>query len=81
MTFTPEGEAPVEFYVLEQTRIGGSEYLLVTEKEEGDSDALILKDVSEEDTEEKTYEAVSDDKELSAVADVFKTLLDDVDFI
>ena len=29
ITFRPEGEEPVEFYVLEQTRIGGHNYILV----------------------------------------------------
>ena len=46
ITFRPEGEEPVEFYVLEQTRIGGHNYILVTDVEEGDGDALILKDMS-----------------------------------
>ena len=39
ITFYPEeanGEA-VSFFVLEQTRIGGVNYILVTEEEEGDS--------------------------------------------
>ena len=35
ITFNPEGEEPVEFYVLEQTRIGGTNYILVTDFEEG----------------------------------------------
>ena len=39
ITFRPEGEEPVEFYVLEQTRIGGHNYILVTDVEEGDGDA------------------------------------------
>ena len=34
----------VEFFVLEQTRIGGTDYILVTDMEDGDGDALILKD-------------------------------------
>ena len=34
ITFRPEGEEPVEFYVLEQTRIGGHNYILVTDVEE-----------------------------------------------
>ena len=42
ITFRPEGEETVEFYVLEQTRIGGHNYILVTDVEEGDGDALIL---------------------------------------
>lgn len=78
--FQAVGEEPVEFYVLEQTTIGGVNYILVTEEEEGDSDALILKDLSNVGDEEADYVIVEDDKELKAVADIFESLLDDVSF-
>lgn len=78
--FQAVGEEPVEFYVLEQTTVGGVNYILVTEEEEGDSDALILKDLSNDGDEEADYVIVEDDKELKAVADIFESLLDDVSF-
>lgn len=81
ITFNPEGEDPVEFYVLEQTRIGGTNYILVTDFEEGDGEALILKDVSADGEEESIFTIVSDDKELAAVAGVFESMLDDVEFV
>jgi hypothetical protein len=77
---TEEGEV-LSLYVLEQTRLGGVNYLLVTDEEDGDADALILKEISDEKDEEGLYEIVSDDNELSAVAAVFEDLLDDVKFI
>ena len=80
-TFQPEGENPVEFYVLEQTRIGGINYILVTDFEEGDGEALILKDLSKDGEEESVFAIVSDDDELSAVAGVFESMLDDVTFV
>ncbi len=80
ITFNPEGEEPVEFYVLEQTRIGGCNYILVTDCEEGDGEALILKDMSEDGDEESVFTIVSDDEELSAVAGVFENMLEDVEF-
>ena len=80
-TFRPEGEEPVEFYVLEQTRIGGHNYILVTDVEEGDGDALILKDMSQDGEEESIYDVVSDDEELEAVSGVFADMLEDVDLI
>ena len=49
ITFTVNGNGTlekVEFYVLEQTKIGGTDYILVTDMEDGDGDALILKDLS-----------------------------------
>ena len=79
ITFQPEGEEPVEFYVLEQTRIGGIDYILVTDEEEGDGEALILKDMSRDGEPEGLYTIVSDDQELEAVAGVFENMLEDVE--
>ncbi|MEF2618168.1 DUF1292 domain-containing protein [Firmicutes bacterium OM08-11AC] len=81
ITFRPEGEEPVEFYVLEQTRIGGHNYILVTDVEEGDGDALILKDMSQDGEEDSIYDVVSDDEELEAVSGVFADMLEDIDLI
>lgn len=81
ITFHSDGEAPVDFYVLEQTRIGGYNYILVTDSEEGDGEALILKDMSQDGEEESVYVIVSDDEELNAVAGVFENMLDDVEFV
>ncbi len=80
ITFNPEGEEPVEFFVLEQTRIGGFNYILVTDFEEGDGEALILKDISKDGEEESVFTIVSDDDELEAVASVFENMLDDISF-
>ena len=55
ITFDPDGNGPVDFYVLEQTRLGGVDYLLVTDAEEGDGDAMILKDLSSEQETEALY--------------------------
>ncbi len=78
IAFTPDGEETVWFYVLEKTKIGGINYILVTEEEEGDCDAMILKEVSKEENAESVYEIVEEDTELSAVAAVFENLLQDV---
>ncbi len=79
--FTPDGEEAVAFYVLEQTRLGGVDYLLVTDSEKEDGEALIMRDISAADEEEALYEIVTDDEELSAVAAVFENMLDDVDLL
>lgn len=79
LIFEPEEGDPVEFYVLEQTKLGGISYILVTEEEEGDGEALILKDISTSEEEEAIYEVVEDETELGAVAAVFKDLLEDVE--
>lgn len=69
-----------EFYVLEQTRIAGISYLLVTETEDEDGEAWILKDLSADGETDALYEIVDDDEELDAVSRVFSEMLDDVDF-
>ena len=61
--FGEDNENPIEFFVLEQTTISGINYILVTDKEEGDSEALILKDISDREDEEAIYEIVEDDEE------------------
>ncbi len=73
--FSPDGEEAVEFYCLEQTVIGARTYLLVTDEEDGDSEALILRDDSDIKDEEAVYSIVDDDRELEAVAGVFRKLL------
>ena len=77
--FTPEGEEPVQFCVLEQTRLGGIDYILVTDSEEGDGEALILRDMSAVDDKEAVYEIVTEDEELNAVAAVFENMLEDIE--
>jgi uncharacterized protein YrzB (UPF0473 family) len=70
----------VEFYVLEQTKINGKNYILVTEDEEGDCDCYIMRESVESDGE-TTYDMVEDDTELNAVAKVFAEMMDDVDIV
>ncbi|MBE6006474.1 MAG: DUF1292 domain-containing protein [Sarcina sp.] len=92
--FMPEGEKhPVDFYVLEETRLTGKQYLLVTDSEEGDGEALILradrKETASPDTDtamtktadqdpEITYEIVEDEKELSAVLLLMRDSLEEL---
>ncbi|MCR5798672.1 MAG: DUF1292 domain-containing protein [Lachnospiraceae bacterium] len=81
ITFCPDGDEPVDFFVLEQTRVNGVNYILVTDFEEGDGEALILKDMSKDEDKESVYAIVDDDTELKAVAGIFEDLLDDVTFV
>jgi uncharacterized protein YrzB (UPF0473 family) len=79
ITFNPDGEESVQFYVLGQTRLGGFDYILVTDSEEGDGEAMILKDTSPHEDPQAVYEAVTDDDELHAVAELFSDILEDED--
>ncbi len=79
-TFDDTNET-VAFYVLEQTKINGSTYILVTdsEDEEEDAECLIMKELSVGANEECIYEIVEDDMELKAVSGVFEELLENTD--
>lgn len=82
ITFVPDGEETVDFYVLEQTTIAGVNYILVTDAEEDEEgEAYILKDISDSDAEERVYVMVEDDNEFDAVSAVFENMLDDIDLI
>lgn len=69
----------LEFYVEEQAKIGGCDYLLVSDSQEEESQAYILKDVSTQDSGIADYVFVEDEGELGAVSKVFEQMLDDVD--
>ena len=61
ITFTLEDGETVDFYVLEQTRLGGIDYILVTDSEDEDGEALILKDISAPEDMEALYERLDDE--------------------
>ena len=71
-----DGNGEDEFFVLEQTKINGATYILVTDSEEDDAECLILKETGVQT--DKMYEIVEDDTELLAVSKVFEELLEDV---
>lgn len=77
--YDEDSKEEIEFFVLEQTRLNGITYLLVTEEAEGDSDAFIMEEVNGEN-DELVYEMVEDDRVLEGLAKIFAELLEDVDF-
>ncbi|MDO4619884.1 MAG: DUF1292 domain-containing protein [Lachnospiraceae bacterium] len=81
VTFTAADGTETEFYVEEQTRVNGKNYLLVTDSQEGDANALILKDISEDADEEAEYVPVEDETELNALLKIFEEMLDDTDIV
>lgn len=82
ITFTfSDTDETVEFFVLEETKFQGHQYLLVTEDDtQEDADAYIMKDLSAPEDAEAVYEFVEDEKELNAISQIFAELLEDVDF-
>lgn len=79
LLFQDENGADVEFYVIEQTRVSGRNYLLVADSEDGDGECLILRDNAGEEEKESLYEIVEDEQELDALLAIFGQLLEDVE--
>ena len=82
IVFTDEDGNEVAFSVMEQTTLGGVNYLLVTEDgdDEDDGSFLILKENAlDSEGEMAAFDIVEDDKELEAVMKIFEELLEDVD--
>ncbi len=75
---TEDGEK-VPFYIVEETMINGKNYLLVTDSEEDEAEAYIMREVTDEENQ-TVYEMVEEDTELEAVSKIFSELLEDVEF-
>ncbi len=73
-----EGEEEA-LYVLNQTTLHGSNYLLVADSVEDEAEAWIFKEIREE-TDDFIYEPVEDETEFEAICGVFKELEEDVEF-
>lgn len=76
---TADDGTQAEFLVIEETRLGGNDYLLVADSDAEDAECLILKDTSNPEDPDAVYELVEDETELDAVSKVFEELLSDED--
>ncbi|MBO7354517.1 MAG: DUF1292 domain-containing protein [Lachnospiraceae bacterium] len=81
--FTGENGEKVEFFVIEEAKLNGTNYLLVTENEDDEEAmAYIMKQVAKTSDKDLTYEFVEDEKEIEAVAGLLEELLDgEVDLV
>ena len=71
ITFVTDDGGKEEFYVEEQTRINGVNYILVSDSKDDEANAYILKDISTDTDAEAEYVVVD------AVSGVFAFMLDD----
>ena len=81
ITLTTDTGESVDFYVLEETRINGMNYLLVTDAADDDDEGecYILKDLSKQEESEALYEFVEDDNDIDYLFKIFSELLDGAD--
>ena len=77
IVFTKDDGEEFLVNVIEETRIAGVNYLLVSENEDEDAECVILRDTSLDSDTEASYEIVEDGEDLAAIADVFRALLED----
>ncbi len=81
LEFIDEDGNEQELYLIEEAKLNGTNYILVADSEDEETDAYILKDISAPDAEEAEYILVDDDDELDAVLSLFKEMLEDIDFV
>lgn len=80
ITFTDENGIEIEFEIIEETRINGVNYILVTDSiEDEEADAYILKDISNDEDEDAVYEMVTEESEIDYIGKIFSEQLEDID--
>ncbi len=72
-------DGDVEFFVLEQTMLGGVNYILVTDDLESEEGTFLILKEESGDGDFTSYDILEDEKELKAVIPIFDELLDDFD--
>lgn len=70
-----ENDENIELNVIEETKLNGINYILVTSTDEESDECYIMKDISSPNNEEADYIFVEDDNELEAVFDIFEKIM------
>nr|WP_298056674.1 DUF1292 domain-containing protein [uncultured Lachnoanaerobaculum sp.] len=82
VSFLSEDGENIKLSVLEETKINGISYILVTDSFEGeDGECYIMKDISSGDDEDANYIFVEDENELDSVFEIFEKMMDDIDIV
>lgn len=79
VVFTNEDGEDIELFILEETKINGTHYILAAEDEEESGTAYILKETGR-NRDDIIFQMVEDDTEFDAVLNIFEQLMDDTDF-
>ena len=75
LQFTLDDGSIEEFYVEEQTTVGGVTYLLVSDSQEDEANVYIMKETSDPENETACYEMVEDPQEMKMIYDIFSLML------
>ena len=80
ITMVDEEGGSIELYVVEETKLNGMYYLLVTEApEDEDGECYIMRDCSNDGDEEASYMMVDNETEAEHVFTVFEKLMENQD--
>ena len=82
VSFLSEDGENIKLSVIEETKINGISYILVTDSFDGeDGECYIMKDISNGDSEDANYIFVEDENELDVVFEIFEKMMDDIDIV
>ena len=83
LQFTLDDGSTEEFYIEEQTTVGGITYLLVSDSQEEEANVYIMKEISDPQSETACYEMVEDPQETEMIYDILALMLEneDIDLI
>ena len=81
ITLETDGGERIDLSILEETRINGMNYILVTDAAGDDEDGqcYIIKDRSKKEDADAVYEFVDDEDELDYLFKIFSELVADLD--
>ena len=84
ISFLSEDGENIEFSIIEETKINGISYILVTDSfEDENGECYIMKDISSGNEEDANYIFVEDENELDSVFEIFEKMMndDDIDIV
>lgn len=84
ISFLSEDGENIEFSIIEETKINGISYILVTDSfEDENGECYIMKDISNSEAQDAEYIFVEDEEELNSVFEIFEKMMndDDIDIV
>jgi len=85
MKFVTEDGESIELTIIEETKLNGINYILVTDSTENDDEGecYIMKDISNSEAKDAEYIFVEDEEELNSVFEIFEKMMndDDIDIV
>ena len=80
ISFLSEDGENIELNIIEETKLNGVSYILVTDSiEDENGECYIMKDISAKEDEEANFIFVEDDKELNEVFEIFEKMMNGED--